>query len=180
MFKHSSIYITIDEYGNMNLKFYYNEKTTFQDLFEIIEYIFPNESFCNCFQFQYKERYNYYNRNNHWKDLENYQKVISFIDSDCSFRIVKKNRIENCSCSQIYKNYIKKSKNEIILSLEENIKIAKNEQIKNIDLENRNNQNESKINKYEIEIKRLNEEIKKSKRKINELEEAIEKLKVEK
>jgi len=181
MLNYSSIYIN-NEFGNMNFKFYYNEKTTFQDLFEIIEYIFPNRSFCDCFQFQYLQsyNYNYYNRNNNWQDLKNNEKVKSYIDSNCSFRIVKKNGIEKCSCSKIYKKYIKKSKNEIISLLEENIKIAQNEKKKNVDLENRNYQNESKINKYEIEINRLNKEITELNKRINELKETIEKLKVEK
>ena len=107
MTKYTNINIEIEDLGNIQTYFVYNQNTNFNDLLEFLAYYFPEYNICPCFKIQGKHE-----DINDWVDFENNWKFIKYINKVKSFKIFR--RFKKCFCAP---EYYKKSKKDIIHEL---------------------------------------------------------------
>ena len=99
----------LEDNTNINFIYSYDSQSTFNDLLEYIAYLKPNLNICPCYKFQYKENYYSY-FSNKFSDINMKDKIANYANKNTSYKILKKYR--KCNC--IYKNYLNKTKIEII------------------------------------------------------------------
>ena len=136
------------KFNNQNKKYnfkfpYINNQTNYENLFDIISILFPNEKICSCFK---------YNINNNGKiiEIQKDKKINEYFENNIpriSLHIY--NQYLNKEC--YYHKYYQKSKKEII----NNIKGLEN---KEINFEKSKNYLEQKINDLKNEISKLRKE----------------------
>ena len=107
MTNYTNINIEIEDLGNIQTYFVYNQNTNFNDLLEFLAYYFPEYNICPCFKIQGKHE-----DINDWVDFENNWKFIKYINKVKSFKIFR--RFKKCFCAP---EYYKKSKKDIIHEL---------------------------------------------------------------
>ena len=96
--------IYINNIGNVNLYYCYNNNTTFEDLLEFVSFSYPTYNICHCFQFK-----NYYNQM-----IKNEDNFYSYYQNYGNNQLYLTNDKNSCTCNQTLKESLKKRKIEII------------------------------------------------------------------
>ena len=175
-FKNSSL--------NFSFYFYYSPKTTFEDLLEYIIINFEDKKICKCFKLE-TDTFRTIDLTTNFKEYYNKNNSSTFLISNLKGR---------CNCDSITKNYIKKSRIEIIglvyqkinkiNSLEteknslvqKNIKLEKdkNEKITSLKEDNSNLKNE--INELKLKDENINIQLNEKDKEIKSLKNNIQNL----
>ena len=162
----------IKENNQIIFKCPYNNQTNFNDLFEIISLLFPEQKLCLCFKYEIKNKTYFIsiNKNDNIKEYINSIKPNNII-----LKIYKENY--KCICELNYQEYEQKSKKEVIDNLLNSYKkinnyINENEKLKK---ENKNYKNDlerfknflNNFKKNNDSLKIENENYKKELEKVN-------------
>jgi len=185
-------YITIQDlskhyFSKNNIEFEYldNSKKTIKDLKNLICELYYND-FCPCkiklYYYPNKNDYDYYFSNKKYKkNFFNYEDkdLLSSLKQDSINAEIITDNI--CNCSEIYKQYLKLSKESVLEKLNEANDIKKDLEKKNGELKENILNLKDKINIKEESILKMKQEENESKIKIknleNDLQEKIKKIK---
>ena len=147
--------INIDYYGIINYTFNCNHDSNFFDLLESISFALPNLNICPCYQIQFNNKNNHNNES--YFDVDMLQKIEYYTKQNFQCYKIYKRGIQ-CMCSQIYKDYFRKSKIAILNALQsyKNELLSKEDEF--IKLNDIINQKQKKITKLEEDKSNLNKE----------------------
>ena len=161
--------INIEYYGIINYTFSCNHDSNFFDLLESISFALPNLNICPCYSIQFN------NRNNHniesYIDVDMYQKIEYYTKQRFQCYKIYKRGIQ-CICSEIYKDYFRKSKITILNTLQtyKNKLLSKEDEF--IKLNDIINEKQKKITKLEEDNSNLYKEKKNLENNISKINES--------
>ena len=178
-FYENKIEIILENFGKIKFNYAYNKYTTFQDLLEFVALLCPRNNICPCFRFKYKGYEGY-------REISNTKTIFSF-DKKLRELYLFNSRRGDCFCEESTKDYLKKSKINIINELNKKIeylsrKLQNNEkEIDFLEKEKKEDKNQifslKKENDYNNnQINSLIFEKEKQKDNINSLEHKIKKI----
>jgi len=177
------IYLIIESNYKIDFDYIYNKNTTFQDLLEYIAATFSFLNICSCYIFSYynnSQIMGKYDKDD--IDINNRIYSLFYYKKKADLFLYKRN--EYCSCDELIKDYLKKSKKTLISDF-----IFQNEKLKRKITDKENEikllidekkedlnqihslKNEKEAQKYKIE--NLNKEKKKKEEDLNKLNKKI-------